>query len=71
MHLLNVIEMSIRPVELVISVVDCDPIGPLYLGGNDSYFVDSVHSSTTYEGFVPPVCPEYISNSKNRKSLYQ
>lgn len=69
MYLLDVTEMSIRPVELVISVVDRDPVGPLYLGGDDSYFVGSIHSNTTDEGFVSPVCPVYKSNRKPRNSL--
>lgn len=69
MYSLDVIEMSIRPVELVISVVNRDPVGPLYLGGNDGGFVDSIHSNTAYKGFVSPVCPVYISNSNPRRSL--
>lgn len=69
MDLLDVTEMGIRPVELVISVVNRDPVGPLYLGGDDSYFVSSIHSNTTYKGFVSPVCPVYKSNREPRKLI--
>lgn len=69
MYLLNVTEMSIRPVELVVSVINCDPVGPLYLGGDDSCFVGSVHSNTTNKGFVSPVCPVYKPNREPRKVL--
>lgn len=69
MYLLDVIEMSIRPVELVICVVNRYPIGPLYLGGDDSYFVGSIHSNTAYKGFFSPVCPVYKSNRESRKLL--
>lgn len=70
-HLLDVIEMSIRPVELVVSVVDRDAVGPLDLGGDDGCFVESIHSNTAYKGFVSPVGPVHISNNNNnpRKSL--
>ena len=63
-HILDVTEMSIRPVELVICVVNCDPIGPFQLGGDYRYFVCSIHSNTTYEGFVSPVSPVYKSSKK-------
>lgn len=69
MNSLDVAEMGIRPVELVISVVDRDPIGPLDLGGDDGRFVGSIHSNSTYKGFVSPVCPVYISNREPRESL--
>lgn len=68
-YLLNVIEMSIGPVEFVITIVNGDPIGPLYFGGNDGYFVGSIHSNATYKGFLSPVCPVHISNRNPRKSL--
>lgn len=66
LHLLDVTEMSIRPVELVIRVVDRDAVGPLDLGGDDSYFVLSIHSNTTYKGFVSPVGPVYKSKRQQR-----
>lgn len=49
--------MGIRPVELVVGVVNGDPIGPLDLGGDDGRFVGAIHSNTADEGFVAPVCP--------------
>lgn len=67
MYLLDVIEMSVGPVEFIISVVDGDPIGPLYLGGNDGRFVGSIHSNSAYKGFVPPVSPVHISKRYPRK----
>lgn len=67
MYLLNVVQMCIRPVQLVISVVDRDPIGPLYLCGDDSHFVRSIHSSAAYKGFVSPVCPVHISKKRSKK----
>lgn len=66
-NLLDVTEMSVRPVELVVSVVDGDAIGPLDLGGDDSDFVGSIHSNTAYEGFVSPVCPVHKSIREPRK----
>lgn len=65
-HILDVTEMSIGPVELVISVVNGDPIGPFQLGGDYRYFVCSIHSNATYEGFVSPVCPVYKASKKPR-----
>lgn len=65
-HILNVTEMSIRPVELVVSVVNSDPVGPFELGGDYRYFVCSIHSNATYEGFVSPVGPVYKSSKKPR-----
>lgn len=59
--------MCVGPVELVISVVNRDPIGPLYLGGDDSCFVGSIHSNAAYKGFVSPVCPVYKSNKRAKK----
>lgn len=66
LHVLDVTEMSIRPVELVISVVNRDPVGPFQLGGDYRYFVCSIHSNTAYEGFVSPVCPVYKSSKRPR-----
>lgn len=54
--------MGIRPVELVIAVVDSDPIGPLDLSGDDCGLVGAVHSNTAYEGFLPPIRPVDISD---------
>lgn len=69
MYLLDVIEMSIRPVQLVICVVNRDPVRPLYLGGDDSCFVGSIHSNATYKGVVSPVGPVYQSKREPRKVL--
>lgn len=60
-HLLNVVEVSIGPVEPVVCVVDCNTVGPLDLCGDDGRFVGSIHSNTTYKGFVTPVCPVHKS----------
>lgn len=62
MHLLYVTEVSIGPVELVIGVVNGNPVWPLYLGGDDGCFVGSIHPDTADEGSVSPVRPVYESN---------
>lgn len=59
--------MRIWPVEFVVGVVDCDAVGPLYLGGDDCWFVGSIHPNTPDEGFVSPVCPVDISNRNQKK----
>lgn len=70
MLVLDVTEVGVRPVELVVGVVDGDPVGPLYLGGDDRCFVGSIHPNATDEGFVAPVCPVYKSKRRPIISLW-
>lgn len=60
--------MCVRPVELVVGVVNGDPIGPLNLGGNDRHFVNAVHPDAADEGFVTPVRP-VDKSEKERPTL--
>lgn len=64
LHVLNVAKMGIRPVELVVGVVNGDPIRPLDLGGDDCRFVGAVHPDTADKGFVAPVRPENKSEKE-------
>lgn len=59
--------MSVRPVELVIGVVNSDPIGPFNLGGDDRRFVGAIHPDTANEGFVAPVSP--VDKSEKERSI--
>lgn len=62
--------MCIRPVELVVAVVNGDPIGPLNLCGDDRHFVDAVHPDPADEGFVAPVRPVDKSAKERPTSLW-
>lgn len=66
LHVLNVAKMGVRPVELVVGVVNGDPIGPLDLGGDDRCFVGAVHPDTADKGFVTPVRP--VNKSEKERS---
>lgn len=66
LHILNVAKMGVRPVQLVVGVVNGDPIGPLDLSGDDRHFVGAVHPDTADKGFVAPVCP--VDKSEKERS---
>ncbi len=59
--LLDVVEVSIRPVKLVIGVVNSETVGPLDLSSDDGRLVIPIHPDTSNEGFVSPVSPVHIS----------
>lgn len=69
-YLLNVVKVSISPIEHVIGVVNGKAIGPLDLSGNDGGLVVAVHPNTAYESFISPVCPVHIS-AGNRQNLFE
>lgn len=59
--LLDVVEVSIRPVQLVIAVVNSQTVGPLDLSSDDGRLVIPIHPDTSNEGFVSPVSPVHVS----------
>lgn len=58
--LLDVVEVSIRPVEFVIGVVNGETVWPLDLSRDDGRLVISIHSHTTDESFISPIAPVHI-----------